>query len=243
MNHCTNFTKKLRDRCGTINCIDESYQHAFNQELSIVEAFIEAATSEEEILIDGEKATIDELDESIIQSVVTRLQLVANGEPVTIGAFPVQDDVCHHPGCDFEHEYDDDHFHEHCELCQIWLHVNMPINIVIHAEKGHDLCVCHECVTDDKYLQAGYTDDAGHLQCIRAHSGALLRMVDVAYKRSQIEGIASGQEFFEKREHFKSTYVTIMNAIANEWNMGDADNFHFLKDHANKMLECLYAKK
>jgi len=243
MNHCTNFTKKLRDGYKTINCIDESYQDAFNRELSIVEAFIEAVSTGEQILINGEKATIDELDESIIQSVVARLQTIANGEPVTNEYFPVQNDVCHHPGCDFEHEYDDEHFHEHCELCQTWLHINMPINIVRHAENGHDFSVCHECVTDDKYLQDGYTDDAGHLQCIRAHSGALERMVDVAYKRAQIEGIASGQEFFKKREQFKSTYETIMNAIANEWNMGDADNFNFLKDHANELLECLYAKK
>ena len=63
------------------------------------------------------------------------------------------------------------------------------------------------------------------------------------YTISQIEGIESGQEFYEKREQYKSTYETIMNSIATEWNMGDDDNFSFLKDHANDLLESLCEKK
>jgi hypothetical protein len=226
-----------------ITCVDEACHVAFCKELSIVEAFMAAVDDDESILVDGEKATIEELDESTINTIIARLRMVANGESVPVDQYPVQDDRCHHPGCEYEHEYDDEHFHEHCELCQTWLHINMPINIVKHPEKGLDFSVCHECVTDDGYLQGGYIDDAGNLQCLRADSDAMLRMVDVAYKRAQIEGIESGQAFFENREHFKSKYETIMKAIATEWNMGDDDNFDFLKDHANDLLESLYTAK
>ena len=243
MSHGTEFTDNLRTMCETVHCVDEAYRVAFCKELSIVEAFMDAVDDDESILVNGEKATIEELDESTINAVVTRLQLVANGESVPIGPFPVQDAICHHPGCDYEHEYDDEHFHEHCELCQTWLHINMPINIVKHREKELDFATCYYCVTDDGYIQGGYTDDAGKLQCIRADSEAMLRMIDVAYKRAQIEGIESGQAFFENREQFKSKYETIMKALATEWNMGDDDNFDFLKDHANDLLESLYTAK
>jgi len=153
-------------------------------------------------------------------------------------------DICKHPGCDCEHEYDDGYFEDHCDICNTWLHVEMPIFIIRHKNNAlFDAVTCSVCVTDDKYLEGGYTDDSGHLQRIRAHSGALVRMLDVAYKRAKIEGIESGQEFFEKREKYKSTYETVMNAIATEWNMGDDDNFSFLKDHANELLESLLEKK
>jgi len=237
------FINKLRNEYKTIHCADDSYSKTYCNELSIVEAFIEAVSTDEDFLVNGEKATIDELDDSIIQSVVTRLHLVANGKPVSLDPFPVQDDICHHPGCEYDHNYDDDHFHEHCELCQTWLHINMPINIIRHAENDNDFAVCHECVNDDTYIQGGYTDDAGILQIIRADSETMLRMIDVAYKSTQIEGINSGREFFEKREQFKVTYETAMNNIANKWNMGNDDNFNFLKDHANDLLESLYSTK
>ena len=243
MSHCTNFINKLRSICKTIKCADESHSDDFYKELSIVEAFMDAVDDDESILVDGEKTTMEDLDDSTINAVVARLQLVANGKSVPIGPYPVQDDRCRHPGCDYYHEYDDEHFHEHCDLCNTWLHINMPINIVRHHEKESDFATCYYCVTDDGYIQGGYTDDAGKLQCIRADSDAMLRMVDVAYKRAQIEGIESGQAFFENREHFKSKYETIMKALATEWNMGDDDNFDFLKDHANDLLESLYTAK
>ena len=153
-------------------------------------------------------------------------------------------DVCSHPGCDHDHEYDDGHFNDHCAICNTWLHIEMPICIIRHKENTlFDAVTCYVCVTDDKYLEGEYIDDSGHLQRIRANTGALVRMLDVAYKRAQIEGIESGQDFFEKREQYTSTYETIMNTIATEWNMGDDDNFRFLKDHANDLLESLLEKK
>jgi hypothetical protein len=243
MNHCNDFIDNLTVACGGIYCVNESYQEVYCKELSIVEAFIDAVESGDSILVNGEKATLEDLDDSTIEAVVARLQLVVNGEPVPIGPFPVQDDICHHPGCEYGHEYDDEYFHDHCELCDTWLHINMPISIIRHSIKDVDFSTCHECTTEDKYLQGGYTDDAGILQCIRADSDALLRMVDTAYKRAQIEGVESGQDFFEKREQFKSTYETVMNSIAKEWNMGDDDNFDFLKDHANDILENIYLQK
>ena len=36
-------------------------------------------------------------------------------------------------------------------------------------------------------------------------------------------------------------YEAAMNSTAKEWNLGDDDNFHFLKDYANDRLEELYA--
>ena len=242
MDQSNSFTKKLRARCGTINCIDESCRDAFSRELSIVEAFIDAVESDCSILADGEKTTIEDLDDSNIEAVVTRLKSVALGNSVS-DYFPLQDDNCHHPGCACDHEYDDEYFHDHCDLCNTWLHINMPINIVRHTVKKIDFSTCDVCTTDEKYIIGGYTDDSGKLQRIRADSDALIRMVDVAYKRAHIEGIESGQDFFEKREQFKSTYETIMNAIATEWNMSDDDNFNFLNDHANNLLESLYIKK
>ena len=243
MSHSTEFVNDLRATCGTIRCADEAYSEVFDKELSVVEAFMEAVDDDEAILINGEKATIEELDESVSSAVISRLRMVANGEAVPAGQYPVQDNRCHHPGCEYYHEYDDEHFHEHCELCSTWLHINMPINIVKHCEKELDFATCYNCVTDDEYLQGGYTDDDGKLQCIRADSDALLRMVDAAYKRAQIEGIESGQAFFENRKRFKTEYETIMKTLATEWKMGDDDNFDFLKDHANDLLESTYTGK
>ena len=237
----TDFIQKLTDAYEKIHCTDDAYRDAFYHEISVIEAFIDAVSEGEPILADGEKTTMEELDESTIQSVVTRLELAARGEPLPSEPFPIQDDACHHPGCDYEHAYDDDYFHDHCALCNAWLHIEMPIHIIRHSEKNIDFSTCYECTTDDIYLQGGYTDDSGHLQCIRADSNTLLRMLDVAYKRARIEGIESGQAFFEKREQYKSTYETIMNAIATEWKMGDDDNFSFLKDHANDLLEKVFS--
>ena len=234
------FIQKLRSACDEITCTDGAHRETFYHEISVIESFINAVSEGEPILANGEKTTVEELDDSTIQSVVARLELAVRGDALPDEPFPIQDDTCHHPGCDYEHVYDDEYFLDHCVLCHAWLHIEMPINIIRHSEKNQDFSTCYECTTDDIYFYNGYTDDSGHLQRKRADSNALLRMVDVAYKRAQIEGINSGREFFEKREQFKSTYETIMNSLATEWKMGDADNFCFLKDHANEMLEALY---
>ena len=146
---------------------------------------------------------------------------------------------CSHPGCDEEHEYADGDFDQHCASCHTWLHRNIGIGIVQHEERGIEFTVCSHCVTEEEYLSGGYTDDEGHLQRLRATPEALVRMADLACARTQIQGIDSGKEFFENRESFKSEYKSTMNAIAiaKEWNMGDADNFSFLGDHANDVLE------
>ena len=147
---------------------------------------------------------------------------------------------CSHPGCDEEHEYADGDFDQHCASCHTWLHRNIGIGIVQHEERGIEFTVCSHCVTEEEYLSGGYTDDEGHLQRLRATPEALVRMADLACARTQIQGIDSGKEFFENRESFKSEYKSTMNAIAKEWNMGDADNFSFLGDHANDVLETRY---
>ena len=148
---------------------------------------------------------------------------------------------CSHPGCDEEHEYADGDFDQHCASCHTWLHINIGIGIVQHEDRGIEFTVCSDCVTEQEFLSGGYTDDEGHLQRLRATPETLVRMVDLACARAQIQGIYSGGEFFENRDSFESEYESTMNAIAKEWNMGDADNFSFLGDHANDVLEDTYA--
>jgi len=232
---------ELKTLCASIESTDNAHSDALAHEVSVVNAFISAVESDEAVLADGEPVEAEDIDEECYAQATQRLKQVARGENTPDGPYPLQDSLCHYPGCDHEHEYGDDHFHEHCACCHAWLHINMPINILRHSDKD-ELVTCYECTTEDEYLEGGYTDDAGKLQCIRAdEADTLLRMTDAACERAGIPGIVSGQAFYEQRYRFMPDYESAMNFTAKDWNMGDDDNFQFLKDYANDRLEELYA--
>jgi hypothetical protein len=231
----------LKTLCLRIESTDNAHSDALAHEVSVVNAFISAVESDEAVLADGEPVEAEDIDEGCYAQATQRLKQVARGEDIPEGPYPLQDSLCHYPGCDDDHEHYDDHFHEHCACCHAWLHINMPINILRHSENG-ELVTCYECTTSDEYLEGGYTDDAGKLQCIRADDAdTLLRLADTACKRAGIPGIVSGQAFYKQRYRFMPDYESAMNSTAKDWNMGDDDNFQFLKDYANDRLEELYA--
>ena len=201
-------------------------------------------TDGETILGWGEPITTieDVFLRNLKRDLVGHLDQIATGERLRPLERPVQDNACYYPGCESDHVYEDEHFDEHCDSCHTWLNINVPISILRHSDKD-DVATCSDCGDCEEYLEAGYTDDSGKLQRRRADGDALLCMLDLACERAARQGIfvPSGRAFFEGRVTEEATYTSIMNAIAEEWKMGNDDNFDFLKDHANNELKDMYA--
>lgn len=235
------FIARLRAVCAQwtpADCVDAAERKKLGREKEILEDFMEAVENEEAILIEGELADKDDvgrLGDADLEAVSTRLQRLCAGLPVG-AVLPFQDDTCHFPGCDEDHCYDDGYFDSHCDSCCAWLSEATPIFCLRHVEKP-ELTTCEGCNVNNEFLGAGYTDDSGNLQKIRATPEALQKVLKLAAQRA---GAASGREFFLGRDANKALYTATMNAVAAEHCMGSDDNFDFLEDHANELLEEMF---
>ena len=94
---------ELKTLCACIESADNVHSDELAHEVSVVNAFISAMESDEDILVDGEPAEAEDVEDRNIALAVQRLKRIARGEGAPEGPYPLQDDICHHPGCDYEH--------------------------------------------------------------------------------------------------------------------------------------------
>ena len=219
---------------------DNAAQEKLDRELDIIELVLEAMDDGDSVLAEREPIDSDDLGDNELKAVEARLKAVCSGESVG-DVLPLQDNNCHHPGCSEEHCYEDEYFADHCDGCSAWLNESTPIFCLRHAGEKPELTTCEGCCTDETYLTAGYTDDSGNLQRLRADKEALRQLINQA---ATMANAPSAKEFFLQRETSPENaeqYKELMNKLAEENQMGGDDNFDFLEDHADEMYSEMFA--
>lgn len=219
---------------------DNAAQIKLDKELEIIELVLEALKDGDSVLAEREPIDSDELGEEHLKAVEARLKAICSGKQVG-DILPVQDNSCHHPGCSEEHCYEDGYFGDHCDNCSAWLNECTPIFCLRHSGGKPELTTCEGCCEEEKYLTAGYTDDEGKLQRLRADKEALRQLINQA---AAMANAPSAKDFFLQREASSENevqYKELMNKLATENLMGGDDNFDFLEDHADDIFSEMFA--
>ena len=219
---------------------DNAAQVKLDKELEIIELVLEALKDGDSVLAEREPIDSDELGEQHLKAIEARLKAVCSGKHVG-DVLPLQDNNCHHPGCSEEHCYEDGYFGDHCDGCSAWLNEMTPIFCLRHSGGKPELTACEGCCTEEKYLTAGYTDDEGNLQRLRADKEALRQLINQA---AAMANAPSAKEFFLQRGTSKENakqYKELMNKLATDNLMGGDDNFDFLEDHADEIFSEMFA--